>query len=380
MPFRSVAPRYTHIFQRSPFGHIIPLSNIAYSGTLADIHFYLFVHFPRSFLVNISFMAKQISYYDRNRNRHVVVVDDQIRGIGPLDQLYELRFLVKIGDEKLFHASIRASDEFLRFLYRTEQNRLKTDYNVLLDFGLLKIKAAIESGVRSDFSFDFRTDNGPSTFELWEQILMNEYAWSKIELINFNEEKYIVFNGKKHYIPDSVTRCAMGYRKSQFIPKTQKEFNDYQSGENIEEIKKVRLIRQTSNHDPVFAVFRVPTLEKRHIPNQKTLDVIGRTQDKVEELSDEEFNSIPLGKKLQLVDNWDLDTGTKEKSPVSNHQNISITGNVGQFNAGKVSQPVANTDQRHDDKKSSWPESAPVKIIFVLAAIATIVSLLILLL
>ena len=37
MRFRSVAPRSTHICQRSPFGHIIPLSNIAYSGTLSDI-------------------------------------------------------------------------------------------------------------------------------------------------------------------------------------------------------------------------------------------------------------------------------------------------------------------------------------------------------
>ncbi len=39
MRFRSVAPRYTHICQRSPCGHIIPLSNIAYSGTLYEILF-----------------------------------------------------------------------------------------------------------------------------------------------------------------------------------------------------------------------------------------------------------------------------------------------------------------------------------------------------
>ena len=37
MRFRSVAPRYTHICQRSPFGHIVPLANIAYSGTLSEI-------------------------------------------------------------------------------------------------------------------------------------------------------------------------------------------------------------------------------------------------------------------------------------------------------------------------------------------------------
>jgi len=37
MRFRSVAPCYTHICQRSPFGHIIPLANIAYSGTLDEI-------------------------------------------------------------------------------------------------------------------------------------------------------------------------------------------------------------------------------------------------------------------------------------------------------------------------------------------------------
>lgn len=287
-------------------------------------------------------MAKQIEYYNNKRQKYEILVDDEILGIGPLNRLCNLHFVVKRNEEIYFHASIQATDEFMSILYRTEANKKKSDYEILLNIGLLKVKIAIEKNIAEDFTYIFNTKNGPPTYELWQQQLTNEYKWASALLVENSRRKYIIIDKIRYYIPNSITRNALGYRKNQFIPKTEKEINEYKSGDNIETIDRVRLVRDKNNPDPVYAILKIPFYEKKHVPSQATLNAIGQSQDRVEVVSTEELNNIPEGRAIDEVRYWD----------------------------------IAPVNERNKQSNKKWWEKTIWQFIMVVGAIASIVALL----
>lgn len=120
-----------------------------------------------------------------------------------------------------------------------------------------------------------------------------------------SRRKYLVIDKTKYWIPDSETRNAMGFRLSEFRPATDKELNEFQTGRSVDSIKNVRLIRDINNPRDVYALFQSPCEEKRHIPNQKTRNAIGRRRREIEELPTEVFNKYPTGTRIDDYENWD---------------------------------------------------------------------------
>ena len=245
-------------------------------------------------------------YTNRRNEIFEIIAADKVLGIGPLEQLHEIKFRILKDRQLYFNASIQATYEFLRFLLRSDENKQKSDYEILFPLGLLKIQITLEEGKGENFAYIFNTENGPLSYELWHQQLINEHKWSKALLIKDLKNKYIVIDGIRYYIPDPITRNALGYRENQFIPKTEKEINEYKSGENIEAISKARLVRDKNNSDPIYLICKVPMYEKKYVPSQAILIAIGQGQEKVETITFEEINNIPEGKPLDEVRYWDI--------------------------------------------------------------------------
>lgn len=166
-----------------------------------------------------------------------------------------------------------------------------------------------------------------------------------------HRRKYIVIGNIKHWIPDSETRNAMGFRLNDFVPLLDEEIKKFQSGQAVDSIKRVKLIRDIKNQRDVYALFQSPCIEKRHIPNQKTRIAIGRRNSEIEPLMSEEFNKYPVGSKIDSYENWD---DVKEKKlfiekPSETEKStsqINITGNIigGDFSLdqSKNKRPIYN--------------------------------------
>lgn len=122
-----------------------------------------------------------------------------------------------------------------------------------------------------------------------------------------DRKKYIVENGKRFWIPDSLTRSALGLPISKFVNKSQTDIEAIDSEGNIDDVRKARLIRSIANPDPIYVVFTKPTLIKRHVPNPKTFWALGLNWNGIETLSQNEFDEIPSGDDIANYDDWEDD-------------------------------------------------------------------------
>ncbi|MFA6474228.1 MAG: hypothetical protein WCV85_05080 [Patescibacteria group bacterium] len=131
--------------------------------------------------------------------------------------------------------------------------------------------------------------------------------------------KYIINHGKRFLIPDSITRNALGLKVDDFTQKTQEELDILQDGRSLVDIKNVRLIKSISNPTDVFAVLPFPELHKRHVPNPLTFNALGLSWEKIEGITQSEFDAIPTQPALVSFENWETDVqdAVKELLPKS---------------------------------------------------------------
>lgn len=120
-----------------------------------------------------------------------------------------------------------------------------------------------------------------------------------------DNKKYIIFSGKKYWIPNSATRNALGLAIGNFIPKTKDEIDGIPSGGNIDNVTSVHTIRSENNLNPVYAIFNYPYKHKRHIPNPLTFNALGLSWDSIETVSQEYFDGIPTEDELNRFEDWE---------------------------------------------------------------------------
>ena len=256
----------------------------------------------------------------------------------------------KVGTEDKHHVILDVSNEFLRFQKRNEENKKKSDDDILKELSYLVAMIEVEGGFKKDIQKVFTTKNSPETYELTLLQLQNELEWNKIKLIQGNDKrKYLVFRGQRHWIPDPITRNILGYRSIKFIPKSEAEINEFPSGENIESIQEVPLIRNESNPAPVYAKFSVPVLELRHIPDEPTLFAAKRTHQQADPISEEEFKKYPIGRQLTALHFWD-------ELPKSNQSEIKQFVSIGQLNTNGSHHNTQNINQPSQDQSKKWSE------------------------
>lgn len=239
------------------------------------------------------------SYKDSEGNDFNIFALDNVQGVGVPNDNYGLYFEIKYLDndeENNFSAYIEITDQFRLFQRMNSINKQKNTYEILVELGLPVIEAHIEEGKRSDLRRQFRYQE--ETYEMVINSLKNNLSWKKAKLIQYNGDKFVVFNNAHHWIPDSETRELLGYPIDQFVPVGQKEFEEYRSGKNINSVRNVKLIRNNRNPNNVYALFDFPVFEKRHIPNPETLSYAGRNLNEPVVLDENDFNVIPLGEPL----------------------------------------------------------------------------------
>ncbi len=274
------------------------------------------------------------------------------------------------------HIFVDISEDLLRYQIRNDANKKRVDEDILTELTQVVSWIEIEKGLPSRrIERKFRTDNSPRTYELTLKQLDSEWAWSKAILIqDVNDRKFVVFKDKKYYIPDSVTRNALGYRLDRFTPVSESELAKYPTGDNIESVSSVTLIRDVSKHAPVFARFTTPVDEKRHIPNPPTLDAMGRKQEEVTSVDHDVFTSIPTGTEIKTKECWDIQPQPKPVTqipiPAANVQ--IIHGNVGQASTGTVNHPVLHLAKENTESRR-WFQGTWFNFVMVLAAVSTIV-------
>ncbi|MFH1189055.1 MAG: TIR domain-containing protein [bacterium] len=246
-------------------------------------------------------------YLNKDGDEFEIHSNGELVGVGPLNDLYRILFSVTKDENELFRAAIDIDDFFLKTINVPENYKPIDDRGILLRLALLKIKCHIEKKVFENLHFVFSKNTIPYDLRLAIAQLNNELSWERVLLVQDNtSRKYVVFNNHRHWIPNTITRNALGYREERFIRLTDIELSKYPASDNIEDIKDVRLIRNENDPSPVFALFNIPALEKRHVPNPPTLDAIGRKQDEVAYLSPEEFSAFPTGKDILSVNHWDV--------------------------------------------------------------------------
>ena len=95
----------------------------------------------------------------------------------------------------------------------------------------------------------------------------------------------------------------MGYDENQFAY-DKNILDNLLPGKNVTDVITAKLIRSKSNPNPVYVVFESPLLEIRHIPNERTLHAMRRSQKEVETLNEDEFNKYSLGDELRSIEKW----------------------------------------------------------------------------
>lgn len=276
----------------------------------------------------------------------------KIEGVGPLDLLMRLTLSMQKVDTTDNHIGfVDASDEFLRYQKRNDDNKKKSDEDVLKELSFLLAMINVEKGFKEDFHRIFKSKNSPDTYELTIQQLKNELWWSKVNLIQDSKKrKYIIFNGQRYWIPDPITRNILGYRASKFVPQNESEINEYPPADhNLESILDVPLIRNENNPAPVYAKFNFPVVELRHIPDEPTLFAAKRTHQQVEPISEEEFKKYPIGSQLTAVHFWD-------ELPKSKQNEIKQFFTIGQLNTNGAHHNTQNVKQPSQGQHKKWTD------------------------
>jgi len=154
-----------------------------------------------------------------------------------------------------------------------------------------------------------------------------------------NGRKYIVQDNKKHYIPDSETKNALGLDGSAFVLLSYEKLEKLQDGENIQSVKSptTRLVRTKQNHDNIFVLFLWPSLHRRHIPDQATLTAMHRRQDQVEVIGSEDMRQIPEKDAINPSSKWDpkIMKSQQQSSQYINNYYGTVGTTVGS-NAGEI--------------------------------------------
>lgn len=239
------------------------------------------------------------NYQDSQGINFQIFANDSVQGVGALNDNYGLYFEIRYqdnGEGQGFSAYIEITDHFRLFQRMNSVNKTKDTHEILVELGLPVIEAHIEEGKRTDLRRQFRYQE--ETYEMIISSLKNNLYWKKAKLIEYNGKKFIVFNNTHHWIPDTETRELLGYPIDQFVPVSQKEFEVFKSGKNVNSVHTVKLIRNAKSPNNVYALFDFPVNEKRHIPNPETLSYAGRNLNEPVTYDESDFNVIPLGEAL----------------------------------------------------------------------------------
>ncbi len=175
---------------------------------------------------------------------------------------------------------------------------------------------------------------------------------------NKHGNKYIIIGSKKFEIPNSETRNALGYDISDF-PEEERLLDELDVGPSVTNVFNARLIRLKANPNPVYIVFEFPRLEKRHVPDQATLNAIRREQNEVDTLDKKEFDEIPTGEPIRQKSEWD----TKGYVQITNKQDLE--SNI--FNINKSQLHFGTGDNIRNKGKGTlspkeqwWMELRPI--------------------
>jgi hypothetical protein len=276
---------------------------------------------------------------------------DRAQAADPLFQLFIQLFIVQVDDKEVFRFSIQITSQLLRMFKGYGGNELRDAFDVLTELGILKGIEKIENKDFNNFVYKFTTSNTPWDYKAAVLELQNKFEWAKADYFEHNNKKFIIFNGKRYYIPTSETRNALGLKLSSFKPITENELEKYPSGGNVNDVFEVDMVRNKDEISYVYSKFTNPTVEIRHVPDQETLKAMNRTQAEAEVLENDEFKKLPKGKPLMRFNKWDLPKSINEKT---SFQNVIIHGNSNQINnSGTIIEPV---QKNTSEKVKSWYE------------------------
>lgn len=157
-----------------------------------------------------------------------------------------------------------------------------------------------------------------------------------------HNRKYLVIEGVKHWLPDSETRNALGYNVADFLVLPEEGLTEIPDGNSIDSVKsmRTRLVRSKERHNDVFIVFQQPDVYRMHIPDQATLDAMGRRQDQVEVINDAEMQKIEEAEKgIRPVQKWDTN---RQRSSLTQHFHgpVGVVGSNKGASSAKQSNPV----------------------------------------
>lgn len=201
-----------------------------------------------------------------------------------------------------------------------EFNKEESDYLLKKYEWLIEVNDYIPTEFRSEKISDIRV------FKRYWNRLENNLGLKR----NKHGNKYIIVGNLRFEIPNPETRNSLGYNIDDF-PEEEKLLDLLEVKPNVTNVFSADLIRLKDNRDPVYIVFKYPKLEKRHVPDQKTLNAIRREQTEIKVLDKNEFDKIPTGKPIRRKDEWDHNVGLGKS-----RENISpiININKSQFHFG----------------------------------------------